>query len=474
MATQSVNDYFRTHNNDVVDLLSKLTRPVSNELYDSVCYRADADDDIQLNSRTLLDYLQLANAIYDGAVSVRVDATPVPSIPMALSSKITQLETMVRRINESSRYKTSLKLILDRIVNEHEISNIEVLVKQFLDLYKLYQKDESGLNQLFNELTTLDRMQPVSDTTPVKVYASQKQPSAVNMGSIVATPVINNMPPPPAPQPTPVYQTVAPPQSPSIPTPEISISTPNVSTPEILNSTPNVTNIPPSPPLAPAVDIALAPAVDIALIPPPPPLPPSGSFPPPPPPPPPPMPMPEIGETPSAPTGVTAKPPPKAAPPLDLQTELSMHFAKQKKNLMKKPKLMPLPEHPTSTLQSKRTQAKEKLQPRAQSLLDILSDVMVSRRSAVAESSSASEQNQNEFDDDWLASPELIKSLRVQYSDLQKKMKALPMEPSDAIASLSNAISIILTKKQITHDDSDSLKNYIHQLGESINDTTAL
>lgn len=135
---------------------------------------------------------------------------------------------------------------------------------------------------------------------------------------------------------------------------------------------------------------------------------------------------------------------------------------------------MPLPEHTTSTLQSKRTQVKEKLLPRAQSLADVLSNVMLNRRSAVAESSSASEQNQNDFDDDWLASPELISSLRVQYGDLLKKIEALPMEPSVAIESLSKAISLILKKKQITHDESDSLKNYIQQLGESIDNTTAL
>lgn len=479
--TESVLDFFlQDPNNNVVDLFQKLTTPVSMELYDAVCYRDDNrsayDDEVTLNSRTLLEFLQLSMAIYNNKVRVRVDdaippPTSVTTAPSAaISAKITQLENMVRKVNDSSRFKSKLQNILERIINENNVNNLSALFKTFLDLYKLYQVEESDIDQLFREIVTLDRRSSVGAET-----VSSASPSA----AAVAKPI------PPSRSAMGAEQSYAPPSTPMSATVASSEIYPNkledrVDVVESISSTPPPPPPPPPPmpssdnlistpnaPISANVDQSLANAF-IPPPPPPPPPPPSSSTIPPPPPPPmmtPPSSSSSILENIEQP--VSAKPPPPAAPAappvIDFSTEL-------KERLKRK---TPLSADKFSTLEAKRPAtagtAATTESPRSESTLSILQ-----RRVAVEPSSTSSGTEAQDEENDWLASSTEVTALKTQFKNLQKKIEQLPMELPDSITTLTVAISSIFEKTQIMADDADTLRAYLIKLERLIKDTMTL
>lgn len=471
-------EFLQDPQNNVVDLFQKFTAPVSRELHDAVCYRDDnrsaSDDEVTLNSRTLLEFLQLSLAIYDNKVRVRVDVEPTTAapanttiattsmslgIPAAMSAKITQLENMVRRINDSSRFKSKLQNILEHIINENNINNLSALFKTFLDLYKLYQVEESEINELFQEIVTLDRSsggETVSSALPSKApVATSKPPSSPLMGaeqSYVSplpptsetTAAFSTTPPPPVeheeiqvvsiPPPPPPMDTMFAPPPPPMPN---LISTPNVPTNVDVSS--SKAFIPPPPP--------------------PPPPPPSAIIPPPPPPPtvtPPPPTTLSTSTTASKPTATTAP------PPIDFNTELKERLKRKTQNL-------------PNDIEAKRVAAaaatiqKPIESPRSESTLSILQ-----RRVAVEPSSTSSGTEVQEEDNDWLASSTEITALKTQFRDLQKKIEQLPMEPPDSITTLVAAIISIFEKTQIFADDAEILRSYIARLEKLIKSTMTL
>ncbi|AXU41600.1 PP78/83 [Spodoptera eridania nucleopolyhedrovirus] len=484
---QSVLDFLQDPNNNVVDFFQKLTSPVSMELFDAVCYRDDNrstyDDEVTLNSRTLLEFLQLAMAIYNNKVGVKYAMediiTTTAAKPMAsaaaISAKITQLENMVRRVNDSSRFKSKLQNILEHIINENNINNLGALFKTFLDLYKLYQAEESEIDELFREIVTLDR--------GAEVTVSSASPSA----AAVAT----SKPQPPsamgaeqsyAPPPPPVSATAGAYSSNTIQKidnyDDVVAGTTAVAEP--VYAEPVYLAGPPPPPPPPMPNLISTPNVPLSSTetsvpsafippPPPPPLPFSSSLPniPPPPPPAPPL------ETP-VPSSVAAAPPPlpptsaqQPPPPpvMDFNTEL-------KERLKRKTPLSP---DKFSTLQAKRTQKPEAATaaavPRSESTLSILN-----RRMAMLppSSSSGTEAHDEDRNNDWLASSTEITALKSQFRDLQKKIEQLPMEPPESITTLTAAVSSIFDKAQIFADDAETLRAYIAKLDKLIKDTMTL
>nr|WNA17381.1 p78/83 [Alphabaculovirus mabrassicae] len=505
MATQTVKQFLRTHDNDVVDLFTKLTNPVSTELFESVRHQPDLDNSVFIDYKIALDLLRLSNDIFDNKVHVRTDTPPPPpppSIPASLSSKIATLENMVRRINDSSRYKEPLELILKRLMIEHEISNIETLVKQFLDMYKLYRVDESELNQLFNELTTIELTQPIPDANTVKVYPSQKQAS--NMGSIITTPEINMRPTsPPALSTLPVTVSTShsalPTSASALPTLPVTVSTLPV-TPLTLPPVPPT--LPPVPPPLPAESTLPTPPTQS-----------SGSFLPPPPPPPPPPPMNDNIILPLVP------PPPPAinndiiSPLVDVETvpqPISSSTPKKKTTpppeedlsaqilRVSKARLARLSENnATPVIKSKPPVAKTKPQAltlrnkkavqevqqpiRATSIADIFKksfendsfrDDITARRTSHAPSSS--DNNANENSEDWLAEPEDIADYKNQFNVYQKKIAGFPMEIPANIQALSKTITDTLNKSQHTTNDKDTIQKLLYELASAINKATSI
>ncbi|ACI47371.1 orf1629 [Spodoptera litura nucleopolyhedrovirus II] len=487
---QSVLDFLQDPNNNVVDFFQKLTSPVSMELFDAVCYRDDNrstyDDEVTLNSRTLLEFLQLAMAIYNNKVGVKyaiedITTTTAAPKPMAsaaaISAKITQLENMVRRVNDSSRFKSKLQNILERIINENNINNLGALFKTFLDLYKLYQTEESEIDELFREIVTLDRGAEVtvSSASPsaAAVATSKPQPQPA-MGAEQSY-----APPPPLMSATAgAYSSNA---IEKLDNYDVVAGTTSVAEPVYAEP---VYAGPPPPPPPPMPNLISTPNVPLSstetsvpsafIPPPPPPLPFSSSLPniPPPPPPPPAPPL----ETPPVPSFVAAAPPPlpptsaqqQAPPPppvMDFNTEL-------KERLKRKTPLSP---DKFSTLQAKRTQKPEAAAaaavPRSESTLSILN-----RRMAMLppSSSSGTETHDEDRNNDWLASSTEITALKSQFRDLQKKIEQLPMEPPESITTLTAAVSSIFDKAQIFADDAETLRAYIAKLDKLIKDTMTL
>nr|ADV91233.1 Sf2 protein [Spodoptera frugiperda multiple nucleopolyhedrovirus]AFH58965.1 ORF1629 [Spodoptera frugiperda multiple nucleopolyhedrovirus]QED40203.1 PP78/83 [Spodoptera frugiperda multiple nucleopolyhedrovirus]QRN46114.1 PP78/82 [Spodoptera frugiperda multiple nucleopolyhedrovirus] len=448
MATMqtTVYEFLQNPQNNVVDLFQKLTKPVSTELFDAVCYRdenmSSYDDEVTLNSRTLMEVLQLAWAIYENKVMVRVDAAPAStSIPVAMSAKITQLKNMVRHVNDSSRFKSKLENILESIVNENNISNLSALLKTFLDLYKLYQIEENDINKLFTEIVTLDQTKPsaetVSSALPNKAPVSTSIPqSTPKMGA---------------------EQSYAPPPPPPPPSAPITLDENND---DAILSQP-----PPSP-----IKVSTSPPQMDIFAPPPPPMPnlistPNAPVsvnipPPPPPPPPPPMMSPPTSEIPLPPPPTSSKivvqstkddkPSPK---PVDFQSELRERL--KRKTPISEDKLKALQNPPAATKPKSSLPAEAPLMARSESAMSILH-----RRNVIQPSSTSSGSEIPEEDNDWLASPSEIESLKTQYVLLKKKLEQLPMEPPESITTLMTAINMILAKKQITADDADTLRNY--------------
>nr|QNH90476.1 orf1629 [Mamestra configurata nucleopolyhedrovirus A] len=466
MATQTVKQFLRTHDNDVVDLFTKLTNPVSSELYESVRHQPDLENNVFIDYKIALDLLRLTNDIFDNKVFVRTDTPQLvsTSIPASLSSKIATLENMVRRINDSSRYKVPLELILNRLMSEQEISNIEALVKQFLDLYKLYRVDESELNQLLNELTTIDISQPVADANTVKAYASQKQPP--EMGSIVATPEINMRPSlPPAPP-------SLPPAPPSLPPIQ---PTPAPPAPPLLPVTPPT--LPATPPTIPAPPPANSTLPTQA----------SGSQPPPPPPPPPPAMDNEIVDQPFS----SSTPKKKAAPPPDedIASQILRVSKARLARLSEKDAPLKIQSKPpvskakpqSSTLRNKKA-IQEVQQPiRAASIADIFKksfendsfrDDITARR--ISHAPSSSDNNANENAEDWLAEPEEIAGYKNQFNVYQKKIAGFPMEIPANIQTLSKTITETLNKSQHTTNDKDTIQKLLYELATAINKATTI
>ncbi|QEI03494.1 P78/83 [Spodoptera cosmioides nucleopolyhedrovirus] len=470
--TESVLDFFRDPNNNVVDLFQKLTTPVSMELYDAVCYRDDNrstyDDEVTLNSRTLLEFLQLSMAIYNNKIRVRVDEPPVSLSSMtlapssAISTKITQLENMVRRVNDSSRFKSKLQNILERIINEKNINNLSALFKTFLDLYKLYQVEESEIDQLFREIVTLDRpsggVETVSSASPsAAAVAKPKPPSQSAMGA---------------------EQSYAPPPPPMSETTVASSETINVQPisddkVEDKVGVEEVIFVPPPPPPPPTNLIStpnsISPNADTSsanafIPPPPPPPPPFSSQAPPPPPPPPPMQLPSMPLLEETVASATKLPAAAAPPPpvIDFNTEL-------KERLKRKTPLSP---DKFSTLQAKKPAAAveaDEMSGRSESTLSILQ-----RRVALEPSSTSSGTEVQDEENDWLASSTEVTALKAQFRNLQKKIEQLPMELPDSITTLMVAISSIFDKAQIMADDADTLRVYMTKLERLIKDTMTL
>ncbi|WBB27256.1 AC1629-like protein [Mythimna sequax nucleopolyhedrovirus] len=474
MATQTVKQFLRTHDNDVVDLFTKLTNPVSTELYESVRRQPDFDNNVFIDMKVALDLLRLSNDIFDGKVFVRTDTPPpqpqptlMSSIPASVSSKIATLENMVRRINDNSRYKVPLELILNRLMREQEISNIETLVKEFLDMYKLYRVDESKLNQLFNELTTIEMTQPIADASTVKVFASQKQPS--DMGSIVATPEINMQP------------TIMPPAAPPLPPLLPPTSSPPVP-PTLPVELPSLPSLPPPPP-------------------PPPPPPTQASTPPPPPPPPPPQPpMNNDSSLPSINVEIVAQQPIASSTPTkktiarpaeeDLSAQILRVSQARLARLSEKNAVPIIKSKPpvsqtkpqSSTLRNKKA-VKEVQQPiRATSIADIFKksfenddsyrDDITARRTSHAPSSS--DNNGNENAEDWLAEPEDIADYKNQFNVYQKKIAGFPIEIPANIQTLSKTIAETLKKSQHTTNDKDTIQKLLYELSTAINKVTSI
>nr|QNH90652.1 orf1629 [Mamestra configurata nucleopolyhedrovirus B] len=512
MATQTVKQFLRTHDNDVVDLFTKLTNPVSTELFESVRHQPDLDNSVFIDYKIALDLLRLSNDIFDNKVYVRTDTPPPPpppSIPASLSSKIATLENMVRRINDNSRYKEPLELILKRLMIEHEISNIETLVKQFLDMYKLYRVDESELNQLFNELTTIELTQPIPDANTVKVYPSQKQAS--NMGSIITTPEINMRPTsPPALSTLPVTVSTShsalPTSASAIPTLPVTPSTlpVTVSTlpPEPLTLPPVPPTLPPVPPPLPAESTLPTPPTQS-----------SGSFLPPPPPPPPPPPMndniilPLVSPPPPAmdndiisplvnvetvPQPISSSTPKKKTTPPpeeDLSAQIlrvsKARLARLSENnatpVIKSKPPVTKTKPQALTLRNKKA-VQEVQQPiRATSIADIFKksfendsfrDDITARRTSHAPSSS--DNNANENSEDWLAEPEDIADYKNQFNVYQKKIAGFPMEIPANIQALSKTITDTLNKSQHTTNDRDTIQKLLYELATAINKATSI
>jgi hypothetical protein len=484
---QSVLDFLQDPNNNVVDFFQKLTSPVSMELFDAVCYRDDNrstyDDEVTLNSRTLLEFLQLAMAIYNNKVGVKyamedVTTTTAAAKPRAsaaaISAKITQLENMVRRVNDSSRFKSKLQNILERIINENNINNLGALFKTFLDLYKLYQAEESEIDELFREIVTLDR--------GAEVTVSSASPSAAAVATSKPQPQLamgaeqSYAPPPP-----PMSATAGAYSSNNIEKidnyDDVVASTTAVAEPVYLAGPPPP---PPPPPMQNLISTPNVPlsstetSVPSAFIPPPPPppLPFSSSLPhiPPPPPPPPappletPVPSSVAAAAPPLPPTSAQQPPPPPPPVMDFSTEL-------KERLKRKTPLSP---DKFSTLQAKRIQKPEAAAaavPRSESTLSILN-----RRMAMLppSSSSGTEAHDEDRNNDWLASSTEITALKSQFRDLQKKIEQLPMEPPESITTLTAAVSSIFDKAQIFADDAETLRAYIAKLDKLIKDTMTL
>ncbi|QNV47850.1 pp78/83 [Alphabaculovirus altersperidaniae] len=466
MTTQSVLDFFQDPQNDIVDLFRKLTVPVSMELFDAVCYRDDNrsvyDDEITLNSRTLLEFLQLSLAIYDNKVKVRVDANLEPTkttttIPAAMTAKITLLENMVRQVNDSSRFKSKLQNILEHIINENNVNNLSALFKTFLDLYKLYRVEESEIDTLFQEIVTLDHRRSetaVSSASPSVAAVAKPKPS---LQSAMGAEQSYVPPPPPLTSTTSFSSTIIDKEKTAEEDSNF-VSLPPPLPPPMPNliSTPNA-------PLSTTTDV---PSIDTFIPPPPPPPPLSlpsdqviSSLPPPPPPPPPPSASLPMADKPVA---VVATPTPAApAPTIDFNTEL-------KERLKRKTPLSP---DKFSTLQPKRVQKPiaQNVPPRSESTLSILQ-----RRVAVEPSSTSSGTEVQDEDNDWLASSTEITALKTQFRDLQKKIERLPMEPSESITTLMTAISSVFDKPQIFADDAETLRAYMVKLERLIKDAMTL
>nr|UWK31525.1 orf1629 [Spodoptera exigua multiple nucleopolyhedrovirus] len=462
--TESVLNFLQNPNNNVVDLFQKLTTPVSMELYDAVCYRdnnrSTYDDEVTLNSRTLMEFLQLSMAIYNNKIGVRVDDAAIPTSmtttpSAAISNKITQLENMVRRVNDNSRFKSKLQNILERIINENNFNNLSALFKTFLDLYKLYQVEENDIDQLFREIVTLDRPAAAKIIAPGAV-ATETVSSASPSVAAVAKPTLRRLssmgaeqsyaPPPPPPPPPMSTSIVAspddkienkidvvetalpppPPPPPPPPMPSSLISIPTLTTP-VDQSTTN------------------------AFIPPPPPPPPSSSQ----------------TTPPSLPLSSSSsiqvdKAPVPAPPVIDFSTEL-------KERLKRKTPLSP---DKLSTLQHQAKRpatAAAEIVPRSESTLSILQ-----RRVAVEPSSTSSGTEAQDDENDWLASTTEVTALKTQFKNLQKKIEQLPMELPDSITTLTAAISSIFEKTQIMADDADTLRAYLNKLEKLIKDIMTL
>ncbi|AIE47734.1 pp78/83 [Peridroma alphabaculovirus] len=476
-ATQSVYEYFENPENNAVDLIPRLTKPVSTELYDAVCYRGEDDEGIVLNSRTLLELLQLSMSIYRNEVNVRVDAPPPVQVPAALSAKITQLENMVRRINDGSRFKPALRDLLERIVNENSVHGMTALFKTFLDMYKLYQDEESSLDHLFQEIVTLEQpaATPPLVAPPKKDTLAPLPPSAsyageTNMGSVVSAPAVNGhalpqqtavLPQPPTESAVPVPPPIAP-VPPPIPPPPV--AAPLIPPPSVMPPPPPPppSNVPPPPPPPPMPALITTPN----SAPPPPPMP-EGFAPPPPPPP-------QVS-APTSPSKARATPPPKAGspPPLDFAAELRMALQKKVLSPTKRPRLESLLEDDVASSNSKLAKPKPQRAPSTMSIVEVLGEAMTNRRLAVAESSSATEPN-DEGDNDWLVPQERLAQLKNTYNDLAKKISQLPMEPSAVVSSLSGNIAHVLSKKQVTIDDADLLQTYLEQLDKRLKDFTTI
>lgn len=388
-----------------MDLFDRLNVSVSNELYDAVCYRYD--DEITLNSRTLLEFLQLSMAIYNDEVAVRVsDAKSPNQMTSTLTTKISQLENMVRKVNDSSRFKIKLQHILEQIINENNYNNLSKLFKTFLDLYKLYQTEESELDDLFKEIVTLD--QTLKETLP----ASSKE-NLSSMGSQQSY-----IPPPPPPLP----------QEETIP-----------STFEQLSNIPLPPNPPPPPPM-----------------PEPTPTPPS---------------LPQLISTPNAPPlppplpiSNTSSSPPQAPPQTHTPAAPSLDFDSELRAALKRKATKTVsPETIEQTVKKPTNEVHRNLKT-SDSLLDILQ-----RRMAVEMTSSSSGSELIEEENDWLASPETVSKLKMHYKKLQKKITDFPMELPESITTMFTATSSILNKKQITSDEAETLQNQFVKL-ESVID----
>ncbi|CDG72619.1 p78/83 WASP family protein [Spodoptera exigua multiple nucleopolyhedrovirus] len=469
--TESVLNFLQNPNNNVVDLFQKLTTPVSMELYDAVCYRdnnrSTYDDEVTLNSRTLMEFLQLSMAIYNNKIGVRVDddaaiPTSMTTTPSAaISTKITQLENMVRRVNDNSRFKSKLQNILERIINENNFNNLSALFKTFLDLYKLYQVEESDIDQLFREIVTLDRpaaakiIAPGAVATDVVETVSSASPSV----AAVAKPTLRRLSSMGA------EQSYAPPPPP--PPPPLPMSASTVASPDdkIENKIDVVeTALPPPPPPPPPpmpsslISIpTLTTPVDQST---------TNAFTPPPPPPPPPPPSSQT-TPPSLPLSSSSsiqvdKAPVTAPPVIDFSTEL-------KERLKRKTPLSP---DKLSTLQHQAKRpatAAAEIVPRSESTLSILQ-----RRVAVEPSSTSSGTEAQDDENDWLASTTEVTALKTQFKNLQKKIEQLPMELPDSITTLTAAISSIFEKTQIMADDADTLRAYLNKLEKLIKDIMTL
>jgi hypothetical protein len=450
-ALQTVHDYFQDPNSNVIDLLPRLSKPVTAELFNAVCGEEESGDMVQLNARTLIDYLQLASAIYDDRIKVRIDNTPLATVPPKnMSSKITHLEFMVRRVNSTSRFRQPLENLLERIVSEDDTNAIAELFKAFFDVYKLYQDEESELDNLFQKIVTLDQPQTLLSTASV-VPAKP----VVEMGSVIGGVLPNESA---APQPvSAMIPPAAPLMSPVTPLiPPVSAPPPN------LISTPNQPIAPPAPPMM--------------------------TGPPPPPPPPPPTLIPPQVEK------ALPAPPPKekaaaanitTSEPVEMFAELNEKLKQirereesPEKNtsdhpVLKKPKIIDRPKiaarPPAAAVAAKGRPAKP-VPESAAPLLELMNKAINSRRTAVGASSSEDAANDADFDNDYTLNPDQVKNLIDRYKKITKKIGELVMEPSDKIASLSSAVAHIIKKQQIMNEDGETANRYLDDLQELIDE----
>ncbi|AUF81530.1 pp78/83 [Malacosoma neustria nucleopolyhedrovirus] len=194
-AIESARNYINKlkNNTNLLDLLDKIVAPSVSHLKTKV---NNTRDTVTLNINDAVQFLKLANDIYDNVAFVdtnkrRRRETPEiasDTINTALSknvlSKIKQLEKILGKI-EKGVYKNNLQSIVDNMYDETDHDRIVEQSQKFLQIYKQYldkmqqiQEERKRQNQddsehaqaldiIFQEIQTADKQHSVDDKNKI-------------------------------------------------------------------------------------------------------------------------------------------------------------------------------------------------------------------------------------------------------------------------------------------------------------------